>query len=138
MRFLKEAYLDDTERLYDYGTEKVNNYNVDNFFDTSRTGFSYYDNFLNDKDLEYMQKSKGLTGHIEYISPKNYFKYCADFFNKNPIDLIQRIAEDEESLNDLREVVTKYKRRIMLPYLNFSNRQQEGMHRMFVAAEIFS
>ena len=139
MKFkLIEAYLDPEEKLYDYGTEQVVSYNDNNLFDETRTGFSYYDNFLNDKDLEYMQKSKGLTGHIEYMTPKDYFKWCAKFFNKDVDYLIDRIIEDKDSLNNLREVTSKYKRRLMLPYLNFSNNQQEGMHRMFLAAELFN
>ena len=133
---LDESYLDKEEKFYDYGTDEVTSYNANNFFDTNRTGFSYYDNFLNDKDLQYMQKAKGLTGHIEEMSPRDYFKYSAQFFNMSPETLINKIKNDEEAMNNLREMASKYKRRLMLPYLNFSNNQQEGNHRMLLAAEL--
>lgn len=134
MRFIKEAYLDSEEKFFDYGTQEINGKDI---FDTSKTGFSYYDNFLNDKDLEYMKKSKGLTGRIEYMTPGDYFKYTGRFFNRSPQSDYESVIEDKETISHLKDVILKYKRKFPLTYLNFSNNQQEGRHRMAVAAELF-
>lgn len=71
MKFILENYSEDEEEFFDYGTSAVDGKDI---FDLTKTGYSYYDNFLNKKDLEYMQKSKGLTGRIEYMRPGDYFK----------------------------------------------------------------
>lgn len=133
MKFILEKYLDDEEEFFDYGTSAVNGKDI---FDLTKTGYSYYDNFLNQKDLEYMQKSKGLTGRIEYMKPGDYFKYTGKIFNKSPENDYKRTIADREQIEHLKDVILKYNRKFPLPYLNFANNAQEGRHRMAVAADL--
>ena len=44
-----------------------------------KTWMSYYDNFLNEKDLAYMQKAKNRTGEIVMMSPNSYYEQCSVF-----------------------------------------------------------
>jgi len=46
--------------------------------DENTTGTSYYDSFLNSKDLRYMESAKNRTGHIEYLTPLEYYQECAN------------------------------------------------------------
>lgn len=134
MKFIVEDYLDDEEKFYDYKTKNINGNDI---FDTSITGFSYYDNFLNDKDLKYMQEAKGLTGSIEYLTPKEYFEEVSKMFGTSAERQIQSTASDTLNIEHLKEVILKYKRKFPLTYLNFTNDSQEGRHRMYVAGELF-
>ena len=84
-----------------------------------------------------MKKNKGLTGRIEYMTPGDYFKYTGRFFNRSPQSDYESVIEDKETIKHLKDVILKYKRKFPLTYLNFSNNQQEGRHRMAVAAELF-
>lgn len=138
MKFLKEwlieDYLDKDNQFFDYGTSNVKGNDI---FDITKTGMSYYDNFLNPNDLQYMQKSKGLTGHIEYMRPGDYFKYTGMFFNKSPEQDYKDTIRNSDNIEHLKQVILKYKRKFPLPYLNFVDKQQEGRHRMAVAAQLF-
>ena len=51
-------------------------------FDTTTTNTSYYDDFLTPEGLAYKQKAKNLTGHIEYMTPAEYFEYGRSTFFK--------------------------------------------------------
>lgn len=95
-------------------------------FTILKTGVSYYDNFLNDKDREYMEKHKGLTGYISEMSPMEYLQRCADIFNSTFEKQI--IATDE---NDIRKYsyMMRSGTKFNLPYLNYADNQQEGRHR---------
>lgn len=129
-----EDYLDDEEKFYDYKTQTVNSSDI---FDTSKTGMSYYDNFLNDKDLKYMEKTRELTGRIEQLTPQEYFEEVAKIFGTSVERQIQSAASDKTNIEHLKQVIQKYKRKFPLTYLNLANKQQEGRHRMYVAGELF-
>ena len=43
-------------------------------FDTTTTHMSYYDRFLNAKDLKYMQEAKNLDGKIVMMTLDEYFR----------------------------------------------------------------
>lgn len=138
MKFLKEwlieDYLDSDNQFFDYKTQDVNGKDI---FDLSKTGMSYYDNFLNSEDLKYMQKEKNLTGHIEYMRPGDYFNYTGKMFNRSGIQDYNNTIANKDNIEYLKQVILKYKRKFPLPYLNFADMTQEGRHRMAVAAELF-
>lgn len=102
-------------------------------FDTSTTNMSYYDRFLNDKDLEYMQKSKNLTGEIVYMSPEEYFQYASEIFGYR-FDVDDLIAQRSDS--SLEQYMEDMRRGDVFPlcFLNFADNSQEGLHRMLAAA----
>lgn len=105
-------------------------------FDTSTTHMSYYDRFLNDKDLEYMQSAKNLTGEIVMMTPEEYFQYASELFNYRASvdDLIAQRTDD--SLDEYIEAMRRGDR-FPLCFLNFADKSQEGLHRMLAAALAF-
>lgn len=110
----------------------------DHVFDINDTKVSFYNNFLNDKDLKYMQESKNRTGEIVYMSPDDYFRECAEYvFN----GMSQQQLEDSRSANTeaIIEYTSAMKRGDVfpLPYINYADKSQEGLHRMMAAGDAF-
>lgn len=98
------------------------------------TDTSYYDDFLTDKELKYMQEAKNLTGEIIMMTPDEYFKRCADIFNVS----VSRLANQRtDSL--LPEYVQAMKSGDVFPlcYIDYANETQEGLHRMLAAKQAF-
>lgn len=134
MRFLLEAYLDDEQEFFDYKTGEAVD---DDIFDTSKSEMSYYTNFLNPQDLAYMQKAKGVTGKIVQMSPNEYFEECSKLFRKSADMLKKNTLADKDSIEHLKIVLSKYKRKFPITMLNYADNSQEGRHRMAVAGELF-
>ena len=135
LRFkLNENLINEDEQFYDYGTAQVSN---DQIFDTTKTGMSFYDNFLNDKDLAYMQKSKNLDGKIVQMSPNEYFDEVAKIFKSSRDYQIEFTAQETDNINKLINVITKHKKRFPIGFINYADNQQEGRHRMYVAGKLF-
>lgn len=115
-----------------------------NPFDVTTTGTSLYDNFLNPKDLEYYQANKNLTGDIVYMSPSAYFEACAEMFrehghrNTTVDSLIKSRTQGREA-----EKVEQYMKmmrdgvKFHLPYIFPQSGNQEGLHRMYCAGELY-
>lgn len=102
------------------------------------TGVSYYNNFLNEKDLAYMQKSKNRTGEVVYMTPVQYYEECAKhIFEDTTVESLKL----QRSSNS--EYINKYKEDMLagdkfpLCYLNYADNGQEGLHRMMAAGEAF-
>lgn len=145
MKFLIEKYLDDEEQFYDYGTEEYSDIKPENLFTTKRSEMSYYTDLLDSKLLNYYQKNKGVTAEIKYMTPKEYFRESAKLlslaFNKQlSADYVYNKSKGHEAdMEHIRQVVTKYKRKLCIPMLNYRENQwgQEGNHRMALAVELF-
>lgn len=107
-----------------------------NVFDTSTTNISYYDNFLNQKDLEYMRKNKNRDGEIVMMTPDEYFEYASEIFQhrSSSSDLVKQRSDKytEQYIEDM-----KNGDKFPLPYLNFADPGQEGLHRMLAAKRAF-
>ncbi len=103
------------------------------------TDTSYYDNFLNSSDLDYMQRAKNRTGEIVMMSPESYFENCANYgFGK------QVSAEDlktqrryDDALNEQYKKAMASGDKFPLCYLNRAEHSQEGLHRMMVAGDLY-
>lgn len=123
---------------FDYGTGKVSGQNI---FDTTTTGMSYYDQLIpGDKENEYMRKNKNLQGEIVKMSPMEYYTECANniFDSGHTVkDLIKQRTYDKNYIKELEEVITKKHTKYPMPYLNYAEKGQEGLHRMYVAGELF-
>lgn len=108
------------------------------------TDTSYYNNFLNAKDLAYMQKAKNRTGDIVMLSPNKYFEACAkDIFNgRHSIDDIKHQREYSK-FKDGRSLIATYTDdmkngdKFPLCYINYADNSQEGLHRMYAAGEAY-
>ena len=105
-------------------------------FDINDTHVGFYNNFLNPKDLKYMQESKNRTGEIVWMTPEEYYEACGKVFNKSAEDL-----KYERSSNS--KAILKYTMDMLngdvfpLPYVNFADHSQEGLHRMMAAGDAF-
>lgn len=130
---MNEAFIDPEGKYTDFGTGKVTS---DDIFD-NRTHVSFYDQLFTNPD--YMAKEENLKGHIEMLSPREYFEECATkiFKNTSVESLIHSRSADPRVLEEIKELIVKYKRQVFLPYLNYAEQNQEGLHRMLVAAELF-
>ena len=100
------------------------------------TGTSYYDNFLNTEDLDYMRKSKNRDGKIVMMTPDEYFEHASEIFkyHSSPNDLV-----DQRSDKYTDQYVEDMKRGDKFPlcYLNYADSGQEGLHRMLAAKRAF-
>ena len=132
---LSEDYLDDEERFWDYKTADVNGTEI---FDTSRQETSYGEKFIRLADTG-KTDSQGRKSKIVQMSPQEYFLACADGFGSSYSAQIRQVADDEEQLQVLNDVIDKYHKRFPLTYLDYSGISfgQEGRHRMYVAGENF-
>lgn len=132
-----EAYIDEKEGIYDYGTAP---YTGDgNVIDTNHTGISFYDQFLGTKELDYLHNKKNLKGEIVMMSPHEYYEECAyKIFNTTVSKLKRERGEyDKHIIEKLHKVLHTYKRKLCMPMLNYAEKGQEGLHRMFAIGELF-
>ena len=95
-------YLDKEEKFYDYRTKQ---YDGKNPFDTSKTGISFYNQFLTDPD--YMVEYKNLKASIVEMSPMEYFAECAKIFKSSPNIQKEQTGRDSKIIEHLKLVLTK-------------------------------
>lgn len=125
--------IDPEGKFSDFGTGHVER--GDDIFD-DRTHVPFYDNLFTDPT--YMREKENLVGHIEMLSPREYYQECADkIFNCSVSNLMTSRRMDDKVNSDIEEIITKYKRQVFLPYINYAEKGQEGLHRMLVAAKLF-
>lgn len=134
---LTEGYLDDDEEFYDYGTGEAIDKDI---FDINKGESPYA------KEMIKLSKTggtneKGLGAEIIQMTPKEYFEDMARGFNSTFDKQIKQIEYDKRVLDHLKQVITKYKRKFPITYINvdskYGNFEQEGRHRMYVAGELF-
>ena len=135
MKLIKEDYLDAEKQFWDYRTKELTDGIV---FDTTTTGTGYDYFITNPKVAE--EENKYAT--IEYMTPMEYFKRCADIFNSRTgtnsdtaESLVTAIKRDRYTYSHLLDVLTVYKKTFPIGWLNYADMGQEGMHRMAVAGE---
>lgn len=132
-----EGYLDSEKKFYDYGTSNISGSDV---FDTTTTGVSFYNQFLNSSDIEYLRDKRNLVGKIVYMSPNEYYEECGkhgwDHYI-SPSKLKSQRAADKDVIDHLKQVLQVYKKRFPLPFINYAENGQEGLHRMYVVGELF-
>lgn len=111
------------------------NINSQNCININSTGVSYYDDFLDSSLTNYFEK-KNLEGHIEYMTPMEYYEGCAKVFNTSVSNLQQQRKADDDSISYLSNRLQSGQK-FYLPYINYANEGQEGLHRMMVLANLF-
>lgn len=134
---IQEAYLDDEKKYYDYRTAT---YSGDgNVVDLKHTGMSFYDQFLGTSELDYLRDKKNLKGTVVKMTPKEYYQNCAyKIFNTSTEKLKRERGEyDRPIIEQLKNVVNVYKRKLCMPMINYADKGQEGLHRMLAIAELF-
>ena len=148
-RFRNEGLLDKIKRLkvdleskkltledFDYGTEDIQGKNV---FDKNITGMTYYDQLLpSNPDYEYYSNKRNVESKIKYMTPERYYEYCAkDIFNTSVDNLKNQRSFELDYIEKLKTVITEKKKKFPITILDFNEKQQEGLHRMFVVGELF-
>lgn len=104
------------------------------------THTSYYDNFLNEKDLEYMRKAKNRDGKIVMMTPDEYYKEASKIFRRNSdrnTDVASLVRQRSNEYTDRYVEDMKNGDKFPLPYLNYADNSQEGLHRMLAAKRAF-
>ena len=109
-------------------------------FDETSTHTSYYDNFLNEKDLEYMRKAKNRNGEVVMMTPDEYYKEASKIFRRNSdrntdVESLVRQRSNEYTNQYVEDM--KNGDKFPLPYLNYADNSQEGLHRMLAAKRAF-
>ena len=123
-------YLDKEEKFYDYKTSMIDGNNI---FDTTKTGMSYSNEFITNPS--YMQKEKNLKCEFVNMTPMEYFESCAKIFDSTTSKQIAQTRADKVTIDHLHQVLSVYKKRFPVTFLNYAEQTQEGRHRMLVAAE---
>ena len=122
---------------YDYKTLPVNGTQV---IDPNKTGMSFYDQFLDDKETHYLHNNKNLRGDVVMMSPQKYYELCSKhgFGHEVPVDkLKQSRAAAQKNIEHLKNVLTVQKKRFPMPMLNLAEHSQEGLHRMMAIGELY-
>lgn len=105
-------------------------------FDENDTHVGYYNNFLNPTDLKYMQESKNRTGEIIMMTPEEYYEACSKIFNQSVNDLKYQRSSNADAI--LKYTMDMLNGDVFpLPYVNFADKSQEGLHRMMAAGDAF-
>ena len=132
---VKEDYVrivEESELPADYGTGEVSG---DSIWD-NRTHTPFYDALITDP--EHMAEEENLKGEIVMMSPKEYFDECATkIFNTDVNKLINSRKVDKDATDYISKLITEHKRRVFMPWINYAQQGQEGLHRMYVAAQLF-
>lgn len=110
------------------------NQSPSNCIDMTSTGVSFYNSFLDDKYKDYLAKTKNLQGNIEYLTPREYYSACAEIFHSTVDRLVEQRRNDLESIAWLSKRLDAGQK-FHLPYVNYANEGQEGLHRMLVLAD---
>lgn len=100
---------------------------------TDKTGTSFYDNFLDKKDNDYMKLAKGLDGKIVKMTPQHYLDELPKIFHCSKEQALRGVDDaDTATYMDMMSKGTKFN----LPYLNYASDQQEGRHRALAAYKL--
>lgn len=126
------------DEFFDYRTAPVIGSEV---VDLHHTGMSYYDDFLDSKNTDYLAKKLNLKGDVVMMSPEEYFAQCAKYGyidgEKSVENLKASRRADKKILDHLKDVLLVAKSRFPMPVLNKADKGQEGLHRMMVIGDLF-
>ena len=103
-----------------------------------KTWMSKYDNFLNAKDLAYMEQAKNRTGKIVMMSPEQYFDQCSlygfgHYVSSYKLKQERRANSKVDKYKELMKQGVKFP----LCMLNKADSGQEGLHRMMAAGDLY-
>ena len=128
-------YLDKEEKFYDYHTSDIDGNNI---FDIHKASNSDAQQLLDGS--KYWREEKNTYSEIVEMTPFEYFEACArDCFDESTEQLIQSRRRDENTLEHLKQVILKYKKRFPICYIDYATHHtpsQEGLHRMMVAGDL--
>lgn len=133
----EEAASNRKKYEWDYKTGDVNG---DDIFDVNVQSNSYVRQYL--IEPEYMKDKNGKKAEITYMTPQQYYEDCAKYCfggDINAEQLKEQRGYDSSTMEHLKNVI-KDGIKFPLPYLEYDEYkkgEQEGLHRMYVAGELF-
>ena len=71
------------------------------------------------------------------MSPNEYYSLSAKILNTTVDNLIADRASDKERIERLKAVILKDKKKFPMTFIDLAQGEQEGLHRMYVAGELF-
>jgi hypothetical protein len=85
-----------------------------------------------------MIDKKNREGKIVQMSPNEYYKNVADrIFHTTVDDLKQQRTAIPGHIDKLKKVITDKKEQFPMCFIDYPDQEQEGLHRMYVAGELF-
>ena len=100
-------------------------------FKEDKTGISFYDDFLDTKEQDYLKFNKAAAGKIAKMTCDEYFQMISErVFNKSVSQCKRGLSSD--NINEYAKMM-KDGVRFNLPYINlhpYFGPSQEGRHRM--------
>lgn len=131
------GWLDEELKIRDYRTESIEADSL-NIIDCKKASVLYYQNFLDDEGKKFMLEQLGLSSKIIKMSPNQYYKCCADKIMRCSVNRLKSTrGSDIRTLEKLKAVILKHKKKLCIPMINFSMISQEGLHRMYVIGELY-
>lgn len=133
----EEAASNRKKYEWDYKTGDVNG---DDIFDINVQSNSYVSQYL--IDPKYMEDKNGKKAEITYMTPQQYYEDCAKYCFGGSINakkLKEQRGYDSSTIEHLKNVI-KDGIKFPLPYIEYDEYkkgEQEGLHRMYVAGELF-
>lgn len=116
----------------DYNTQDISN---NSYIDVTKQEMPYYQDYLdNPKKANEYNKT---TSQIVEMSPREYFEECVKIFNSTFDKQYRQIELDKETIEHLKNVILKFKKKFPIVVLNYDYNTQEGRHRMFTLGELF-
>lgn len=133
---IRMPVLKESEGDFDWGTGEAKG---DDIFDVSTLGgFSgIADTIPGAKYHQYMIDKKNKKGEIVQMTPQEFYDVSASFFRKTADELKSQRKSIPGYIDKLKAVITEKKRKFPLPFLDYTERSEEGLHRMYAAAELF-
>lgn len=105
-----------------------------------RTGISYYDDILDDRELggygtrDYYKFEKKVQADIVYMKPLDYIREIANnIFHKPYSSVLTRVSH--ENIGQYQELFEEGSK-APLTYINYRTDGQEGRHRMIAVSQI--
>lgn len=133
---MDNRWLDAEQKFYNYHTADIDGTDI---FDIHKASNSDAQQILDGSD--YWKTERNTYSEIIDMTPTEYFEACAkDCFNKPVENIIASRRNDKAILEHLTEVILKYKKKFPISYIDYAqegNPEQEGLHRMMVAGDLF-
>lgn len=101
------------------------------YFTDKTTGVSYYDDFLDHSEEEYLKKNKNRVGEVVMMSPKEYLQRVATMFDSSYYKQYM-IASEESSQEEFEKIIDRGEK-LWMPYISEKDVAQEGRHRAYFA-----
>lgn len=108
--------------------------NPKDIFDTNHINIPFYDELLKSQSA---RNRENRNVKIVQMSPREYFRGCAEVFNSTFDKQIRQIKEDKETLEYIQSELDKG-HKLPLTWLDYgAERSQDGRHRMYVVGNAF-